>query len=602
MDLPVVINSYADPKDMVEDLSKAIMNHYGEYPSPEERKTWISLGKNILNMKPRHPILAETPLFGLERADLVVVDTNNALIVEAKGWKNVKKISGLVVYADGSYHIDPCYQLNNYVSKMRFFHTSGSNIRYRGILYMYNNHTYSSNSCRIVHSIDDLRNEIERIGNPGTADDIRPIIEGKFTISDDLIDLIMKYQQDIVKDAVNTLVSRGYGLSEEQAIIMHRVLEAVKNRQEMTFLVHGESGSGKTLVALDLLLDAVKKGYNAMLAYRNNRLLNTMRQVLDLNAGGVMIGSLIQYYSTGRGKGIGEPNFDVSKYNDMDLIIYDEAQRMTQNVIETTQTRSRVKVYFFDDSQILIGDEAGTLENFRRYCKNVTEMNLTATFRISRSYLQLVRHILWNERRPDSLNYEVNLFDDVVNFMEDLREKHSHGNKTGLLCAFTESKGDKTNPTSDQNRRIGYPLPSGFDIYKNSGLDIYWLMNERTEYPRYWRGELDPLRYCASVYGAQGFEADYIGLVWGRDLVWRNGWDINADPITDTIGNNYSLKSMARKNHDIAMKLLKNRYYTLMTRGIRGIDIFFEDHQTGKHISDIIKGMRENGFIPHDDP
>ncbi|CAC11872.1 conserved hypothetical protein [Thermoplasma acidophilum] len=592
MGLPIIINHYSQPDDMIEDLVRAIRDQYGEYPSPEEKSTWSFLGKNIFSMGLDYPLLAETPVFGLERADIIVVDTRNALIIEAKGWKDIGRISKMVVLADGAYHIDPCYQLNNYISKMRFFHTSGSVINYRGILYMYNNSTYTSDSCQIAHSVDELRQQIRKIGEPGKQEDLEPIISGRFTISDDLIDLIIKYRQDILSDAASTLVSRGYGLSEEQALIMHRVFESVERGEDRTFLIRGESGSGKTLVALELLLDAVRNGYHALLAYRNNRLLNTMRQVLDLNAGGVMIGSMIQYFSTGRGTGIGEPKFDVSKYSDMDLIIYDEAQRMTSDVIQTTQKRSKVKVYFFDDSQILIGDEAGTLENFRQYCKNVTEMNLSGTFRLSRDYLQLVRHILWDEDAPKTLNYEVNLFDDVMDFMGDLKRKRNNGYKMGLLCAFTESRGDRENPTSDQNRRIGYPLPSSLDVYRDTGLDIYWLMNEKTEYPRYWRGELDPLRYCASVYGAQGFEADYIGLVWGRDLIWRNGWMIDAGVITDTIGNRFSLKSMARKSPEIAMRLIKNRYYTLMTRGIRGIDIFFEDQETGRHVAGILDRYR----------
>ncbi|PYB69143.1 hypothetical protein DMB44_00400, partial [Thermoplasma sp. Kam2015] len=40
--------------------------------------------------------------------------------------------------------------------------------------------------------------------------------------------------------------------------------------------------------------------------------------------------------------------------------------------------------------------------------------------------------------------------------------------------------------------------------------------------------------------------------------------------------------------------LIRNRYYTLMTRGIRGIDLFFEDQQTGQHIKDVIDRIRKD--------
>jgi hypothetical protein len=62
-------------------------------------------------------------------------------------------------------------------------------------------------------------------------------------------------------------------------------------------------------------------------------------------------------------------------------------------------------------------------------------------------------------------------------------------------------------------------------------------MHERVEYPRYRNGELDPLKYCSLVYGAQVFDAHYVGVVWGRDLIWRNNvWTVNPDPITDYVG------------------------------------------------------------------
>jgi len=163
-----------------------------------------------------------------------------------------------------------------------------------------------------------------------------------------------------------------------------------------------------------------------------------------------------------------------------------------------------------------------------------------------------------------------------------------------MARSFTESEGDIKNKTdwdSIKNIRIGYPLQSGFDIYKNTNLKIKWLMDEESEYPKYWREGLNPkqhLKYCALVYGAQGFEADYVGLVWGRDLIWRGSWTVNPDPITDYVGRNYSLKQIAKKNRERALELLKNRYYIMLTRGIRGVYLFFEDSQTGGKVKELV--------------
>ena len=113
-------------------------------------------------------------------------------------------------------------------------------------------------------------------------------------------------------------------------------------------------------------------------------------------------------------------------------------------------------------------------------------------------------------------------------------------------------------------------------------------MNEKTEYPKYWMGLLDPLKYCASVYGAQGFEADYVGVVGGRDFVRRGpNWQVNPKVITDDVGGSYSLRSVAQRDPARAEKLLKNRYYVLLTRGIRGTYVFFEDPETREFVTQL---------------
>ena len=67
--------------------------------------------------------------------------------------------------------------------------------------------------------------------------------------------------------------------------------------------------------------------------------------------------------------------------------------------------------------------------------------------------------------------------------------------------------------------------------------EIKWLMDPKTEYPQYWMGiHENPFKHCASIYGSQGFETDYVGLIWGEDLVWRGKWVVQQEKITDIIG------------------------------------------------------------------
>jgi len=170
-----------------------------------------------------------------------------------------------------------------------------------------------------------------------------------------------------------------------------------------------------------------------------------------------------------------------------------------------------------------------------------------------------------------------------------------------LVAAFTESPGDFKNSHSCKNLRIGYPLYSGFELYKDFNGKIFWLMNPKVDYVKYWvRGESNRLERCASIYGCQGFEADFVGVVWGRDFVYRNGrWKL-GDNCEDGVGGVNSLKrlfSRAKKGdkgaEERAIRLLINRYRIFLTRGIRGTYIFCEDKETGRFLKELISRSKK---------
>jgi len=103
------------------------------------------------------------------------------------------------------------------------------------------------------------------------------------------------------------------------------------------------------------------------------------------------------------------------------------------------------------------------------------------------------------------------------------------------------------------------------------------------EYVNFWmRGGSSQLDRVASIYGAQGFESDYVGIIWGRDLVVRDGRWALGDPEVcfDRIDGLIS-KRGAHRWSDEAQTLVKNRYRIFLTRGILGTVVHFEDAETG---------------------
>lgn len=79
------------------------------------------------------------------------------------------------------------------------------------------------------------------------------------------------------------------------------------------------------------------------------------------------------------------------------------------------------------------------------------------------------------------------------------------------------------------------------------------------------------------IYSVQGFEFDYIGVIWGNDLVWRTDkWVAQPEKSFDG-----EMKSISQ---EIALKLLKNAYRVLSSRGLRGCSFVFLDEETRNYM------------------
>ncbi len=108
----------------------------------------------------------------------------------------------------------------------------------------------------------------------------------------------------------------------------------------------------------------------------------------------------------------------------------------------------------------------------------------------------------------------------------------------------------------------------------------------KSEYVNFWvRGKSNFLDQIASIYGAQGFESDYVGIIWGRDLLFRDNKWVLGDPnhCYDTIDGLVSRGRNKTWCQD-AMTLLKNRYRIFLSRGIKGTFIFCEDEETAEYL------------------
>jgi DUF2075 family protein len=95
------------------------------------------------------------------------------------------------------------------------------------------------------------------------------------------------------------------------------------------------------------------------------------------------------------------------------------------------------------------------------------------------------------------------------------------------------------------------------------------------------------------IHTCQGLEVDYIGVIVGKDLIVRDGV-VLVDPSKRSKqdqsikGYKAMLINNPEKAKEIARSIIKNTYRTLMTRGMKGCYVYFEDKLTEQYFNNKI--------------
>lgn len=534
--------------------------------------------------------------FNDQRIDLLLIGGRNGVpaahVIELKNWEESRASSRLehfVEVAGGGLTPHPSYQALNYAGKLSYLHSFGPSLevsqsaviidggadRHQPLLGSQFTRLLTRAPLFVSPELLGLESLLgERLPEPPAKEWIDQVVSGRYAQSARLLDAIRDRQSALIARASEVLASCGWGLSKDQLHLCDEILATVHSGERAVFCVSGGPGSGKSLLAMNLFLGTVGMGKRAVLAVRNNRLNEALREILNTELIGAQ--GMIKYFSTGR-SGVEDDSVEVA-----DVVICDEGQRLalrSPNVF----LRAPIVVILYDEKQILNEAEHGTAHNFSELCGKIGIVPQTRALatphrcRGGAAYLQWVEILLEEPNRLTDLprgwhdEYEF----EVASSPEDLlaRLRYRSG-RTGLLASFTRSSGkiDPRNPRDLGKIRVPETQPP-----------VRWLMEPKRDYvPFYLGGKSTELTTCASIYGAQGFELDHAGLFWGSDMVIRNGAWAVGDPedCYDRAPGARALWTVMRDDPILALQLLRNRYRILLTRGILGTIIHCEDAET----------------------
>ena len=91
------------------------------------------------------------------------------------------------------------------------------------------------------------------------------------------------------------------------------------------------------------------------------------------------------------------------------------------------------------------------------------------------------------------------------------------------------------------------------------------------------------MEQVGTVYTSQGFEFDYIGIIFGKDLIY------DSENKTWISMPEKSYDIMAKRNNQKFTEHLKNVYRVLMSRAHKGCYVYFMDKDTEEYFKSKIK-------------
>lgn len=533
-----------------------------------------------------------------KRVDFIIIGADaagkdNIVIVELKQWTKAEKVDDEMHYSvrtyvagDNRIVCHPSYQAYSY---SRFLINYSQEIQDRDI---------SLVPCAYLHNYQpdfksNLSDEIYKEWYTAAPFFVRNEVEefsafvNKFitrkSSSGDLLYLIENGRIRPTKSLQDALTSMVMGnpeivLLDEQAVCydmcLRTMLQCQKDRKKRTIVIQGGPGTGKSVLAVNLLMTLINQSLNAAYVTKNSAPRQAFLSLLTKGKANKVadIGHLFR-----------SPfGLSTCKENGYDCLIVDEAHRLVEKMYRDWTGENQVKeciqasllsIFLIDEDQAVTTKDIGSIAEIRKWCEATGsrlimngDTRLVSQFRCNGSdaYIQFVDGLL--QRTPETvavdlseLNYDFRVFDDPSAMRDALREINAVSNKARMVAGYCY----------DWNVKHGrgewdIELPGGFRAKWNLETDKIWAVNPRS------------FEEVGCIHTAQGLEFDYVGVLIGRDLYY-DPTDGRVKTNKEAISHDDGSSGIRTAPDEVARRLILNTYKTLLTRGQKGCFVYCED-------------------------
>lgn len=386
-------------------------------------------------------------------------------------------------------------------------------------------------------------------------------------LADSLVSMLKGKPEFVLVDDQKTVYESGLAAARSASTARPRVV-----------IIEGGPGTGKTVVAINLLIALTAQGLLGKYVSKNA----APRRVYEAKVTGSMRRSQFESMFSGSGA------FIDARPDAFDVLIVDEAHRLNEksglygnlgeNQVKELISAAKCTIFFLDEDQRVTLSDIGSKELIRRFAADkgaeVEVLTLASQFRCAGSdgYLAWLDHNL--DIRPtanptlegDSFDFQV--FDDPAAMHAAIEAKNDQ-NKARVVAGYCWPWTSKKDPKA-------------FDIEIDSTYRRRWNLNQDGSL---WIIAPNSINEVGCIHTCQGLEVDYIGVIVGPDFIVRDGRVMSDATQRDRHDKSIKgLKSWLKRDAQGALAtadlIVKNTYRTLMTRGMKGCYVYCTDAET----------------------
>jgi uncharacterized protein len=600
---------------IAEKLKAAFFAAYRYDPPPSEVQSWRNSLRAMAQVFQQanledHGVMLEYRLpLTSRRLDCLVCgrdgqDEEQAVIIELKQWERCgpavgdKLVSTFIGRAERDC-LHPAAQVGQYTQYLADAHTAF----YDG------DHPIGLSGCAYLHNYFAVADDVL------FADRFRPLLDAYPVFTGDDVDRLARHlmarleagqglpvlarieesryrpSRKLMDHVADVITGQGAGfvLLDEQVVVVERVLatarEGFHDRRKTVLLVKGGPGTGKSLIALNVMSRLLRDGYNAHYATGSRAFTETLRERIG-SRGSIQF----KYFNSYQG----------ADRDAVDVLICDEAHRIREASynrftpaakraaakaqIDELLQASKVTVFLLDDKQVVRPGEIGSAAYIAKAAHDANarlfEYELEAQFRCagSEGFVNWIDNTLGIARTANVLWDPADAFDfqimpSVGALDMAIREKAAAGHSARMVAGFCWKWSE--------------PLDNG-ELVRDVVVGDYrrpWNAKSGKRrlargIPRsdLWATDAGGMEQVGCVYTAQGFEFDYVGVIWGLDLTYS----FDAKTWVGTPAHSHD--SIVKRAKAGFVELVKNTYRVLLSRGLKGCYVYFTDKETERFV------------------